>query len=25
MITKGANKVMECYGVKAGEKVLIVS
>jgi len=24
MITKGANKVMECYGVKAGEKVLII-
>ncbi len=24
MISKGANKVMECYGVKSGEKVLIV-
>jgi leucyl aminopeptidase (aminopeptidase T) len=24
MISQGANKVMECYGVKSGEKVLIV-
>ncbi|MCX9084453.1 MAG: aminopeptidase [Candidatus Methanoperedens sp.] len=24
MITKGANKVMECYGVKTGDKVLII-
>lgn len=24
MINQGANKVMECYGVKSGEKVLIV-
>jgi leucyl aminopeptidase (aminopeptidase T) len=25
MISQGANKVMECYGVKSGEKVLIVA
>jgi len=24
MIDQGANKIMECYGVKSGEKVLIV-
>ncbi|MFA4956085.1 MAG: aminopeptidase [Candidatus Methanoperedens sp.] len=24
MVNKGANKVMECYGVKTGEKVLII-